>query len=377
MTRDDAPAGTRTTGLLAPVPDSLLAAMTQAGAPFDLDEAVPEPQDAPPLAWGVLGPGGIAAAFATQVPAYSSGRVVAVGSRDLSRARSFARAHAAAGKGQEVRAHGSYEELVADPQVEAVYVATPHALHAEHALLALEAGKPVLVEKAFTRDADQARRVLDVASRRGLFVMEAMWSRFLPGHVLTRALAAAGVLGQVRHVRADFHEPLAHVERLVRPELAGGALLDLGVYPVSLVHGLLGAPQRVTASGRLSDRGVDLDEVVTLSYPQATAVATSGMDGVSSKTAEIVGATACLRLDSVFFAPSALEVTWSDRSRPAATWDARVPGGLQFEAAEVARCLAAGRTQSRVMPWATTLEVMEVLDEVRRQLGVVYPGQEG
>ncbi|MDO4243375.1 MAG: Gfo/Idh/MocA family oxidoreductase [Actinomyces sp.] len=375
MTRNDAPAGARTTELLPPVPEPLLAAMEEAGAAFDLTEAVPEPQDAPELGWGVLGPGGIASTFATDVPAYSSGRVVAVGSRDPQRARAFVEAHPAAGKGQEVRAHSSYEKLVADPEVEAVYVATPHAFHAEHALLALEAGKPVLVEKAFTRDADQARTVLEEASRRGLFAMEAMWSRFLPGHVLTRAMVAAGVLGQVRHARADFHEPLLDVPRLVRPELAGGALLDLGVYPVGLIHSILGVPPRLTAAGRLSEQGVDLDEVVTLAYPQATAVATAGMDGLSSKTAEVVGTEARLRLGGVFFAPSVLELTWRDRSRSAVTWDARVPGGFQFEAAEVARCLAGGRTQSEVMPWRVTLEVMTMLDEVRRQLGVVYPGE--
>ena len=375
MTRDHAPFGTRTTQLLPAVPEEILSALAETGAPFDLSRDVPEPQDAPPLAWGILGAGHIAGTFMYAVPAYSSGRVVAVGSRDLDRARAFVQAYPQAGKGSTVRAFGSYEELVADPEVEAVYVATPHAFHAEHALLALEAGKPVLVEKAFTRSADQARTVLDAARDRGLFAMEAMWTRFLPGHVLARAVVDSGILGQVRHVHASFYESLLHVERLVRPDLAGGALLDLGVYPVSFVHSLLGTPQRLTAAGRLSDQGVDLDEVVTMSYPGAVASAAAGMDGFSSKIAEVVGTRAYMQLGTRFYGPSVLELTWREQSQPPATWDARLPGGFQFEAAEVARCLAAGSLESQTMPWSATLEVMDLLDEVRRQLGVVYPGE--
>lgn len=375
MTRTDAPVGTRTTDLLPAVPDEILSAVAQAGAPFDVASAVLEPQDAPPLAWGVLGAGHIAGTFMYAVPAYSSGRVVAVGSRDLDRARAFVDAYPQAGKGGAVHAHGSYEDLVADPEVEAVYVATPHAYHAEHALLALEAGKPVLVEKAFTRSADQARTVLDAARGRGLFAMEAMWTRFLPGHVLARAVVASGALGEVRHVYAGFHEPLLHVERLVRPELAGGALLDLGVYPVSFVHSLLGVPQGLSAAGRLSDQGVDLDEVVTMSYPGAVVSAAAGMDGFSSKVAEVVGTRAHLRLGTRFYGPSVVELAWRGQSQPSATWDARLPGGFQFEAAEVARCLAAGHLESQIMSWSATLEVMDLLDEVRRRLGVVYPGE--
>lgn len=378
MPHDDAPApGTRTTELLPAVPEPLLTALAETGSTFDLATAVPEPQDAPPLRWGIIGAGGIASTFHWNVQAYSSGRVVAVGSRDVERAERFIAEHTPEGM-ERARGLGSYEELVADPEVEAVYVATPHAFHAEHARLALEAGKPVLVEKSFTRNAAEARDLLTLARDRGLFAMEAMWTRFLPGQVLARHVLASGLFGEPRHLRADHYQPISDVPRLARPDLAGGALLDLGVYPVSWIHSLLGAPERVDAVGRLTESGVDLDEAVMLSYPRATGVAASGMDSRSSTTAELVGTQGRLELANRFYGPTALRVHLEPRGdAPAvdAEWDASLPGGFQLQAAEVARCLAEGRTESCVMPWSATIEVMDVLDAVRSRIGVVYPGE--
>ncbi|MBW3069285.1 MULTISPECIES: Gfo/Idh/MocA family oxidoreductase [unclassified Actinomyces] len=366
----------RTTDRLPAIPDPVLQALADADAPFDLAAAVPEPQDAPVLRWGILGAGGIASTFATDVPAFSSGRIVAVGSRDRARAQAFIDAHPDAGKGQPVRAHGSYEALVGDPEVDAVYVATPHNFHCEQALLALEAGKPVLVEKSFARNAAEARRVFDAARATGLFVMEAMWTRFLPGQVLLRALAGSGALGELRYVRAEHLQSLEHVERLNRPELAGGALLDLGVYSVSFVHSLLGAPTSLSAAGRLSADGVDLDEAVSMTYPRALAVATSSMSAASETGGEVVGTRGRVVLPTQFYRPTRLEIVLGgSRGAPRFEWDATVPGGFQFQAAEVARCIAAGRTESGTMPWSETLAVLETMDEARRQLGVTYPGE--
>ncbi|WP_147680794.1 Gfo/Idh/MocA family protein [Actinomyces ruminicola] len=366
----------RTTDHLPAIPGPVLDALAGADVPFNLAAAVPEPQDAPALRWGVLGAGGIAATFATDVPAFSSGRIVAVGSRDRARAQAFIDAHPDAGKGQSVRAHGSYEALVGDPDVDAVYIATPHNFHCEQALLALGAGKPVLVEKSFTRSAAEARRVFDAARAANLFAMEAMWTRFLPGQVLLRALADGGVLGELRYVRAEHLQSLEHVARLNRPELAGGALLDLGVYPVSFVHSLLGAPTAVSAVGRLSGAGVDLDEVIAMAYPAACATAASSMSAASETAAEVVGTSGRVLLPTQFYRPAPLEVVLGEG--PGARrheWDATVRGGFQFEAAEVARCIAAGRIESETMPWSETLAVLETMDEVRRELGVVYPGE--
>lgn len=376
MARNDAPPGTRTTELLPPLPAEFVEALAASGVASDPADVVPEPQDAPPLRWGILGAGYIAGRFAADVPAFSSGSVVAVGSRDASRARAFIDARPGMGKGDPVRAHGAYEDLVADEAVEAVYIATPHSFHAEQAVLALEAGKPVLVEKSFALNAAQARRVLERARALGLFAMEAMWTRFLPGQVLARTLISSGALGELRHVRAEHFQSLLHVERLVRPELAGGALLDLGVYPLNFIHSLLGAPEAMEVVGRLAPQGIDLHEVVAMHYAQATAVACSGMDCAGPNPAQVIGTRGRLAVDTWFYGISPVSADLYDGAgRGPVVWDARVPGHFQYEAAEVARCVAEGRTQSSVMPWSATIEVMEMMDWVRSRLGVVYPGE--
>ncbi|MFH5824948.1 Gfo/Idh/MocA family protein [Georgenia sp. AZ-5] len=335
--------------------------------------APPDPAQAPPLRWGILGPGGIAGRFAREVPAFSRQQLVAVGSRNARRAEAFAARHGIA------RAYGSYEQLVADPDVEVVYVATPHSAHHEHALLALRAGKHVLVEKAFARNAGEAREVLDTARARGRFAMEAMWTRFLPHMVVLRSVVASGALGEILAVTADHGQRLDTVERLLAPELAGGALLDLGVYPLSFAHSLLGAPSTVHAVGSLTDVGVDAHEAVTLTYAgtRAVAVAQSNMLATTATTASVVGTDGRIDVDGPFHQPAGFTVrpfggrawSWPPAGTPAE------PGGFQHQAAEVARCVAGGRHESAVMPWAATLEVMETMDEARRQLGVVYPGE--
>ncbi|MFD1505424.1 Gfo/Idh/MocA family oxidoreductase [Georgenia yuyongxinii] len=333
-----------------------------------------DPTDAPPLRWGILGAGGIARRFAREVPARSAQQVLAVASRDQRRADAFAAEH---GVG---RAYGSYELLVTDEDVDVVYIATPHSAHRDHALLALEAGKHVLVEKAFTRNADEALEVLDAARERHLFVMEAMWTRFLPHMVALRGLIGSGALGEILAVTADHGQRLDTVERLLAPELAGGALLDLGVYPVSFAYDVLGAPASVHAAGALTDVGVDAHEAVTLTYAgtRAVAVCTSNMWATTATTASVVGTEGRVDIDGPFYRPTSFTVTpfsgapWRFEPVPGIT---AADGGFEFQAAEVARCVADGRRESVDMPWRATLEVMEVLDEVRRQLGVVYPGE--
>ena len=335
--------------------------------------APPDPQHAPPLRWGILGAGGIAGRFASEVPARSAQRVVAVGSRDAMKAATFAAEHGID------RAYGGYAALVADPEVDVVYVATPHSHHHAHAMLALAAGKHVLVEKAFTRNAAEAKEVLATAGELGLFAMEAMWTRFLPHMVALREVVASGLLGEVLAVHADHGQRLDLVERLYAPELAGGALLDLGVYPVSFAHSLLGAPAGVHAAGVLTDLGVDAHEAVTLTYAgehaRAVAVCTANMWARSATTASVIGTEGRLDVAAPFYGTTGFTVT--PFAGPAWSWppEGADRGGFQHEAAEVARCVAEGRQESDVMPWSATLEVMATLDEVRRQLGVVYPGE--
>lgn len=324
--------------------------------------------ECPPARWGILGPGGIARHFVADAREATACEITAVGSRDQARAEAFAAAHGIP------HAYGSYEELVASDAVAAIYVATPHSHHRDHALLALEAGKPVLVEKAFARSAAEAREILDLARERGLFAMEAMWSRFLPHSLVARAIVDSGAIGDVVQVVADHGQSLLHVPRLTDPVLAGGALLDLGVYPVSFIHSILGSPERVHAEGQLLDTGVDASSVSVLRYPAALAVATTTLLARTPTRAWIGGQAGRIDFDPDFYRPGGITVTITGRE--AFRWELLHPaGGFQYQIAEAARCIDAGQLESPVMPWAATIAVMEVLDEVRRQVGVRYPGE--
>ncbi|WP_277050832.1 Gfo/Idh/MocA family protein [Ruania albidiflava] len=331
----------------------------------------PDPAAAPPLRWGILGPGGIARRFARDVPAHTASSVVAVGSRSAARAQAFASEHAIP------TAHASYAELVADPQVEAVYIATPHSEHLEHALLALQAGKPVLVEKSLTRNAAEARQLFDTAAECGLFAMEAMWTRFLPHMVALRDLLAAGEIGQVRMLTAEHGQGLDHVgatHRLKNPDLAGGAMLDLTVYPISFAHDVLGVPDEVSALGTLTETGVDASESITLRYGgTALAILGASMTAATPNAAVVTGSTGRVEIAGTFYAPSTLTIR--PREGDVRTVSPAVGSGFEYQAAEVARRVHAGERESPLHPWAGTIEVMATMDEARRQLGVRLPGE--
>lgn len=334
---------------------------------------VPDPMDAPAIRWGILAPGGIAHRFAEAVAHGTRSRVVAVGSRSAARAAEFASRH------DIERAHGSYADLVDDPDVDAVYVASPHSEHHEHALLALRAGRPVLVEKAFTRSLAEAEEVLAAAEAAGLLAAEAMWSRYLPTYDVVRRTVAAGTLGEVLLVEADHGQPLwpDGPARLSQPELAGGALLDLGVYPVSFADHVLGGLTDVSARGVLTDLGVDATTTVDARGPGGElARVWCTMAGASACPARVVGTRARLEVTGRFYnASSTVRLVGPDE----AVLDEFVPDvvdhGFRYEAAEVARALAEGRRETWSMPWDATRRVMGVMDEVRRQVGVVYPGE--
>ena len=220
----------------------------------------PDPTTAPTLRWGILAPGGIARSFATALRARTGQHLQAVASRSLPRAEAFAREFGV------TTAYGSYAELVADPDVDVVYVASPHSEHHAQALLAIEAGKGVLVEKAFTRNATEAAEVVAAARRAGVFAMEAMWTRFLPHIDVVRQCLEQGLLGEVCTVTADHGQQLYPdgPQRLADPALAGGALLDLGIYPMSFAHLVLGGFTSVTATGQVTDLGVDAQDAITV-----------------------------------------------------------------------------------------------------------------
>ncbi|WP_431220216.1 Gfo/Idh/MocA family protein [Leifsonia xyli] len=329
----------------------------------------PDPADAPVLRWGVLGPGGIAADFVDALHRHTRQRVVAAGSRSAERAAAFAAAH-----GVE-RSHGSYEALVADPEVDVVYIATPHSGHLEHSLLAIAAGKHVLIEKPMAVTADQARRISAAARDAGVFAMEAMWTRYLPQTDIVRQLLERGALGDVRVVTADFggRVPFDPASRLWDPALAGGALLDLGVYAVSWASFALGAPAGIIATGSLASTGVDEQAALLLSSADgAQALLSTSLLAGTPSLATINGTEGRVETDSPFWGPSGLRVFRADGTL-AAHW--RDPygrphrDGMAYEAAALARYIGEGRTESPVHPLSEAVETLATIDEARRQLG--------
>ncbi|HYN56509.1 MAG TPA: Gfo/Idh/MocA family oxidoreductase [Motilibacterales bacterium] len=329
-----------------------------------------DPRSAPALRWGVLGAGGIASVFTEAVTQHTESRMVAVGSRDQDRAEEFASRHSIPA------AHGSYEALVTDPDVEVVYVASPHSEHLEHALLAIAAGKHVLVEKAFTVNATEAQQVFDAARAAGVFVMEAMWTRFLPHVVVMRDVLARREIGDLVGVIADHGQNMGHhpaTHRLHDLALAGGALLDLGVYPVSFSHDLFGVPDRVSAIGALTETGVDGQVSIALGFSERQASLHTTLHANTATTAVVFGTHGRMEIEGRFYAPTRFRVVRDDGTHW--TFDGTVDAGMQYEAAEVARCVSAGLPESPLMTWQGTLEVMRTMDEVRRRIGLVYPSE--
>ena len=338
-----------------------------------MPDAVPDPQDAPPLKWGILAPGGIANKFADAVRDFTAGTVVAVGSRDAGRAADFAEGHGIP------RSYGSYADLVADDDVEAVYVASPHSGHREHALLAINAGKHVLIEKALARNSSEVEDIFAAAQQKRVFAMEAMWSRHLPHMAEVRRRVADGAIGEIVTLAADHGQALdlPNDHRLKSPELAGGALLDLGVYPIAFAVDLLGPPFEVKALGRLTDTGVDGHVSLVLDYGgKALAVLDTTLWTKTPTTAVVSGTEGSIEIDGDFYAPNVVRLRKADRERTVVEeWGGPIDNGFQFEAAELARCVADGKQESERMTWASSRAVIGVLDEARRQVGVRYPGE--
>jgi len=308
----------------------------------------------------VVGTGLIADWFATDLSFTDSGRIVAVGSRSQQSADRFGDKFGIPNR------HPSYEALVSDPEVDVVYVATPHPMHYANTLLALEAGKPVLVEKSFTMTAGQARELVTAARAKGLFLMEAMWTRCLPHIVEVNRILAKGSLGEITIVTADHGQWFAKdpAFRLFAPELGGGAILDLGVYVISFASMVLGRPDRIEAMITPTFTGVDGQTSMLFGYASgAQAVLYCTSSARSPTTAAIVGTEARIEIDSIFYAPTSFSLITRDGA--ATRFEASHVGqGLHYEADEVARCLAEGLLESPLMPLEETIEIMETMDVV-------------
>ena len=317
-----------------------------------------------PVRWGVIGTGKIAATFARDLQMIEEGDVVAVGSRRRASAEGFAQEFDVA------RHYDSYEALVEDPDVDAVYVATPHPMHRANASLALEHGKPVLVEKAFTMTADEARELVTLARAKGLFMMEAMWTRFLPHVVALRDIIARGTLGDLVMFEADHGKWFAAdpASRLFAPELGGSAMLDLGVYPVSFASMLLGTPTRMVAMVDPAFSGVDGQASMIFGYDSgAQALLTCTSRARSATRACITGTEARIEIEGDFYAPTSFRLITRTGDVTEHRFDV-APRGLRFQAVEVARCLEAGLLESPVMPLDETITIMETMQKVMATL---------
>ncbi|MET8230989.1 Gfo/Idh/MocA family oxidoreductase [Micromonospora sp. NPDC005298] len=318
--------------------------------------------------WGILATGHIASRFAEDLRLVPDAELVAVGSRTADSARRFADTYGAE------RAYGSWVELAADPEVDVIYVATPHAAHHEAAMTCLTAGRAVLLEKPFTLDLATSAELVDTARAAGVFLMEAMWMRTNP--LIQRAvqLIADGAIGTVIGVQADFGVagPFPPEHRMRNPALGGGALLDLGIYPISLAHLLLGMPQHVRSWARLGPEGTDENTGILFGYDTGALAALScGMVGATKLSASITGSTGRIELPEPFFRPGSLTLHRAG-AEPETIVAEGAGNGYQYEAIEVQRCLAAGLTESPLVPHTTTLEVMGLLDTIREQIGVRY-----
>lgn len=329
------------------------------------------PNTHPALRWGILGTGGIAHTFAKDLLA-TGHEVSAIASRTRERAT------AAAAELGIPASFASYRDLVASDDVDVVYIATPHSRHAEDALLALDHGKPVLVEKAFTQNAAQAERIVSAARDAGLFAMEAMWTRFLPHMTELRRLVRSGGLGEVRTVQADHNQVLSTDprSRLRNPDLAGGALLDLGIYPISFAADLLGLPTEVHATGDLTDLGVDRQVSVVCRHPHgATSLSQCALDQPGPNTATVIGSEGYVVIDAVWYQQTRF-ARYDASHRLVETFERRVPSrGMQLEATEAERCIRDGLLESPLVPLDESIAIMRVLDAIRAQIGVRYPGE--
>lgn len=328
--------------------------------------------------WGVVATGGIARTVTRDLSLLPDASLHAVSSRHhetaLAFAREFGAAHTYADQGETP----GYAQLVQDPDIDVVYVATPHGQHFEVAKAALEAGKNVLVEKAFTVNAHEAQALVDLASARGLFLMEAVWSRFVPGMLRALDIIESGDLGEIQWVSADlgFPAPRDPQSRIWDVSAGGGALLDLTVYPLLWAVGALGFPDSLTAVGSLNEDGVDEQNALTLSYSGGQlATLISSFVAHGPRTATVAGTEGVLTSVGSINNPSELVVRRGWDLARTETIDV-VGRGYVYELREVVRCIQQGIVESPTMPWKHTVDTMRLFDGVRRQLGIRYPNDE-
>ncbi|WP_035772226.1 Gfo/Idh/MocA family oxidoreductase [Arthrobacter sp. Br18] len=328
-----------------------------------------------PLRWGVVSTGGIAGKVTADIALLEDAILHGVSSRNADSAAAFAARFGFATSHWDSDGLPGYQHLFDDPRVDVVYIATPHGQHHEVARAALTSGKHVLCEKTFTMNASEAEELIDLAREKNLFLMEAVWTRFLPSINRAWDIIHSGELGRIGWVQADlgFPAPADPSSRLWDPRAGGGALLDLTVYPLTWALGALGFPSSVAASGSLNDDGVDTRNALTLGYEGgAHAQLTSSLVTSCPGTATVAGSKGWLRTgNGHLHSPGELTVA-RNREEPRVETFGVVGGGYTYELREVTRCIQSGLLESPTMPLEDTLQTLRLLDGVRAQLGLRY-----
>ena len=321
------------------------------------------------IKWGILGTGRIARSFAVALNYLEDAELYGIASRSDENAGAFSREYSVP-----KRFHG-YQSLAADPDIDVVYVATPHSLHKENCLTCLEHGKAVLCEKPFTINAAEAAAVINFARERRLFLMEAMWSRFVPAAIKLKEMIEDKIIGDIQYLFAGgaFIPEFDPDHYLFKKELGGGVLLDGGIYPVSLASWLLGYPDSIQAAGRLNSSGIDEHDAILLEYDCGViANLYVSMRTKAPPDITVLGSKGKIYVHPAMFCPSKITLSLFDEEET----ELALPfasNGYQYEAMEVNRCLREGKTESDVMPLDETLAIMRIMDEIRGQFGLKYP----
>jgi len=330
---------------------------------------IPDPMAAPALNWGILGTGWIAEQFIASTRAHTRQVFKAVGSRSQDTADRFA-------KQWEIEtAYGSYQDLVNDPVLDVIYIATPHNFHYGHVKLALQAGKNVFVEKPMAMNLSQGREMVTLARSKGLFLAEALWTYFLPKFDVLEQIFQSGVLGEIKSIHTEYGEYFTRDHRIFNPKLAGGPLLDLGTYPLSLISKLMGVPDRIIGMKQIDESGVhgQLSLIMADGNGNQGTLSTT-LYGITPTNAAIVGTGGTIRFGSEFNLPGPFSLLSADGSK-ALEYNEK-PGrhfeGLFYEAAEVAKCISKGKLETSKRPLSDSLEMLETLDMAVKTLGISY-----
>ena len=317
---------------------------------------------------GIIGAGWIAEKMAQAIAPLKDIEVYAIASRSIQKAESFAKEY------NIPKAYGSYAEMVTDPQVDLVYIATPHSHHFEHSMLALESGKPVLVEKAFTANAAQAEKLIQTAKEKGVFITEAIWTRYMPLSHKVKEIMESGIIGEPRIITATLCYMMENKERIVRADLCGGALLDLGVYALNFARMYFGTDiVRTVSNCHLGPTGMDMHESISLSFADGRmANLQSGALCLNDRQGIISGTEGYIRIDNIN-CPESIEVWRNYELVQKFEKPADMVNGYEYQVIECKRCIEKGLTESPMMPHEETVSIMKQMDSLRKEWGVRYP----